>query len=62
MLSDKINDIKRKRKAAQDDIEQGRGVKKARDLFKALVPSYEETPPPGPPVSISIFIIAKLYQ
>ena len=34
-LGDKINDIKRKRRAAQDDEELDRGVKKAKALFKA---------------------------
>ena len=35
-LGDKINDIKRKRRAAQDDEELDRGVKKAKVLFKAI--------------------------
>ena len=34
-LEDKINDLKRKRRAAQDDEELDRGVKKAKALFKA---------------------------
>ena len=35
-LEDKINDLKRKRRAAQDDEELDRGVKKAKVLFKAI--------------------------